>query len=127
MTAEFALQFVGDAPGSPASMVAAHLAEQRFDVGRDAAWAGMRAARLIGQSVQPASLVAFTPRRDCLPRDAVPFGYLTDRSAVVDFSDSAQTDLDGDTCRNIGIRFRNLRIDHLETVAVTGCPSTMSR
>ena len=63
----------------------------------------MRATRLIGQSAQAAGLIAFTPRRDRLPRDAVPFSYLTNGSAVVDLSDSTQTDLDRDTCRNIGI------------------------
>ncbi|STZ46388.1 Uncharacterised protein [Mycolicibacterium gilvum] len=108
-------------------MVAAHFADQRLDIGRDPARAGMRATRLIGQSLQATGLIPFTPRRDRLPRDAVPFGYLTNGCAVVDFSDSAQTDLDRDTCRNIGIRFRNLWIDHRQTVAGTGYPSTMSR
>lgn len=44
----------------------------------------MRAAGLIGQRVQAAGLIAFAPRRDCLPRDAIAFGDLTDGCAVVD-------------------------------------------
>lgn len=63
----------------------------------------MRTARLIGQSVQAAGLVAFAPRRDGLTRDAVAFGYLADGCAVVDFSYSAQSDLDSDARCNIGI------------------------
>lgn len=75
--ANFQPQFVGDAPGSPASMVAAHFTDQRFHIGRDPARAGMRATRLIGQTVRAAGLIAFTPSRDCLPRHAEPLGHLT--------------------------------------------------
>lgn len=87
----------------------------------------MRATRLIGQTVQAAGLVAFTPCRDSLTCHAEPLGNLTNRRAVFDFSDSAQTDLDRDTRVNIGISLRNLWIDHDDTVAGAGCPSTMSR
>ena len=87
----------------------------------------MRAARLIGQRVQAAGFIAFTPGRDCLPGDAIPFGYFAYGRAVVDFADGTQTDLDSDTCRHIGIRFRELWVDHHETVAGAGCSSTMSR
>lgn len=83
-------------------MVSAHFAGQRFGI-REPAGAGMRAAGLNGQRVQAASLVAFAPRRDRLPRDAEAFGDLTDRCAVVDFGDGAQSDLNSDARCNIGI------------------------
>lgn len=103
LAADFELQFVGDSSGAPASIVAAHFTDQRFDIRDDPAGAEMRAARLIGQSVQAAGGVAFAPRRHRLTRDTVAFGYLTDGCAVVDFSDNAKPDLDRDARCNIGI------------------------
>jgi hypothetical protein len=103
LVADFELHFVGDSSGTPASVVSAHFADQRFDIRGNPAGAGMRAARLICQSVQAAGLVAFAPRRDRPTRDAVAFGDLTDGCAVVDFSYSAQSDLDSDARCNIGI------------------------
>lgn len=87
----------------------------------------MRATRLIGQTAQAAGLIAFTPCRDSLTCHAEPLGHLTHGCAVVDLGDSTQTDLDRDTRGNIGISLRNLWIDHDDTVAGAGCPSTMSR
>ncbi len=78
---DFELQFVGDAPGSPASMVAAHLADQRFDIGRNPAWAGMRATRLISQSVQAAALIAFTPRHAVTVCRVTPYRSATSPTA----------------------------------------------
>ena len=86
LVVDFELQFVSNSSGTPASVVSAHFTDQRFDIRSNAARAGMRTARLIGQSVQAAA-----------------FGYLTDGRAVVDFSYSAQSDLDNDTRCNIGI------------------------
>lgn len=87
----------------------------------------MWATRLIGQRFQAAGLIAFTPGGDRLPRDAIPFGYFAYGRAVDDFRDGTQTDLDSDTSLNIGIRLKELWIDHHETVAGAGCSSTMSR
>lgn len=58
-------------------MVAARFADQRFDVHGEAAEAGMRTARLIGQRLRAAGLVAFASCRDRLTRGAIPFGDLT--------------------------------------------------
>lgn len=84
-------------------MVSARFADQRFDIRGDPAGADMWAAGLIGQRVQTAGLVAFAPRSDCLPRDAVALGDLADGCAVVDLGDSAQPDLYSDARCNIGV------------------------
>src|SRR5258708_12617632 len=76
LVADFELQFVGDSSGTPASVVSAHFADQRFDIRGNPARAGMRTAGLIGQSVQAAGLVAFAPPRAPRTGYALPFSYL---------------------------------------------------
>jgi hypothetical protein len=64
-------ELVADPPGVPPRVRPADLADQRLDVSSEAGRAGMRAAGLVLQAVQPALLVPADPGIHRLLRDAV--------------------------------------------------------
>ena len=120
--ADLAAQLMGDPPSTPASVVPAHLADQRFDVGTDAARAGMRSPGLVGQPVQAARLVAFAPGGDRLPRNPETLRDLPHGSAIHDLGDRAKAHLDSDPRGYIGIRLRDGCFRHTDRLAPPDCP-----